>query len=84
MSKVIEFYISPDYDAHTHRIYVEVPENFDNMSDGEKETFLQEEAQSYMNEHIDYGALVHESLDAAMDSHKSSWGDNPDSAEQWY
>lgn len=75
---VIEFYISMEYDARTHRIFTKVPQNWNDMSADEKEIFLQREAEEYMHTQIEYGGIVHDSPAAAYEETKNAWGDTFD------
>lgn len=76
--KIIEIYVSLDWDAQTHRIFSYAPPDWDTMTEKEREKFERDEVESYLSEHLDAGVIVHDSPEAAEKATRRSWGDSFD------
>jgi len=83
-NEILEFYLAPDYDARIHRVYVNVPDDWDDMTKDQREKFADEQAIQYRDEHVEAGGIIHTSLETAQSANRDSWGDQPDEAEDWF
>ena len=58
MAKIIKLYVSTGWANGDHKKDVELPENWDNFTDDEKEKFLNEVAMDYLHECCEATAWV--------------------------
>lgn len=78
---VLRFYIAPGWDAMSHVAYVWAPDNWADMDDTARASFLDKEARNWMEQQIECGGAVH---DPAEPSDAWESGSSPDDPEEWF
>jgi hypothetical protein len=77
---VIHFNLSIGYPSADHNAWVKAPSNWSEMTERTREKFINEAAEQYANEYIEYGAVVYDSPDVARKASRYS----DDQLESWY
>lgn len=71
---VIHLMLETAWDARGHHLYCKAPDGWDGMSDGEREKFLQDEAEDFLREYVSATALVYSSIQEAKEATRDQWG----------
>ena len=84
---VLRFYLSPQWDALSQTCYVYAPDDWADMSEKQREEFLDEQSRDWAYQKFDYGAAEYTAEDRAAraSSRFSRWeSGSPDEIEEWF
>lgn len=87
--KVLKFWIALNFDGYGgHSLWVWAPPEWDEMSQKQQEKFEDDQIQSYLNQEVEYGMTVYNSLAEARKNNNGSTrfmsSFSAEEVEDWY